>query len=113
VKELWKPIPKLPYREVSNKGRVRKIMALKKPLFYSYTKDSNGHLIIQIRSNGVPNNLRVSRLVGEAFCEDYNPELRPRFVDGDKTNCHADNLKWVTVSEITCPPYSKNPRPTS
>ena len=110
MKEQWRTIPGFKWHEVSSHGRVRKQRALYNPFLYKLVADRNGHQCIQLSHDGVPERFRVSRLVGQAFCPDFSPELRPVYLDGDKTNCRADNLKWVSVSEVTSVPYSRNPK---
>lgn len=41
----------------------------------------------------------VHKLVGEAFLPPGKPGEEIRHLDGDHTNCRADNLKWGTRSE--------------
>lgn len=50
---------------------------------------------------GYTTTLIVARLVGQAFCPDFRPHLRVGYRDGDRQNCRADNLKWLSQSEVT------------
>lgn len=43
----------------------------------------------------------VSRLVGRAFCPEFREHLRPVHINGDRSDCRASNLRWVTVREVT------------
>ena len=110
MKERWKQIPGFPGREVSNLGRVRRMDSLKRPIYYRTYQDAYGHVKLQIRYQNTPNSLRLARLVGAAFCPSFKPELRQVYKDGDKTNCAASNLKWVSQSKVTGSPYSRNPK---
>ena len=113
MKEQWKTIPGFRIHEVSNHGRVRKQRLFKSPFVYKTTKDVNGGISVNLTINRMPGVLRVARLVGQAFCKDFRPDLRPVHLDGNKSNCRADNLKWVSISEITAHPYSRNPKKPS
>jgi hypothetical protein len=99
----WKPIKTHLTYQVSRCGQIRnsrgKILAR--------TRVMNG-LSVAVSENAVRSNLRVARVVGEAFCEDFNQYKAPIFLDGDFRNCHASNLKWVPRSAVRGKPYSKN-----
>jgi hypothetical protein len=43
----------------------------------------------------------VSRLVGRAFCPEFREDLRPVHINGDRSDCRASNLRWVSISSIT------------
>lgn len=73
---------------------------------YRFTKDGL-RLIVQDQSTGAcrvklnHKNYRVSRLVAEAFCRRYRPEQNLVFhIDGDYQNNCAENLCWMTASEV-------------
>lgn len=40
----------------------------------------------------------VCRLVGQAFCPDYHPDLYPVYADGNTNNCSAENLTWKPLT---------------
>lgn len=42
----------------------------------------------------------VARLVGEMFCPEFRPHLKTRFKDGNHMNICADNLEWISDSEV-------------
>lgn len=112
--EIWKDIAGYEnLYQVSNLGRVKSL-----PRIVTYTRVSNGKkqkivshhkgriMALPINGEGyihVPitrgNNMRVHRLVAEAFIP--NPEGKPfiNHIDGDKTNNRASNLEWCTNSE--------------
>jgi hypothetical protein len=116
TEEFWKPIliggRKTNY-EVSSLGRIRcngsffEIQRTRRNFIKKTPADSNGHLTVQLSADGVPNNLRVARLVGQAFCREFRPWLRPLYLDGNKANCAASNLQWVPQSAVTGIPFSK------
>ena len=43
----------------------------------------------------------VSRLVGRAFCPEFREDLRPVHINGERSDCRASNLRWVSISSIT------------
>ena len=58
---------------------------------------SNGHSRIRIDHK----NIQIARLVAEAFCPNTEEDRNYIFhIDGDKFNNRADNLCWMTMSEI-------------
>lgn len=109
--EKWKPIKGFHNKFVSNHGRVRWLRPLDRTVYYRTYPTATGALSLQIKEDGIPHNLRLSRLVGEAFCSDFHPSLVTAYKDGDKSNCAASNLRWVRRAEITGHPFSRNPRP--
>lgn len=62
-------------------------------------RDGNGYLFVYLRKDGKSNMHKVHRLVALAFVP--NPENLPQVnhEDGNKENCAASNLKWVTGSD--------------
>ena len=109
MSEKWKKIEGFDYYEVSNLGNVRKLLPFGRTHQRTVSMD-RGHNVIQIKQDGICHSLRISRLVGAAFCKDFKQEFRPIFKDGNKANCQALNLKWVPVSQVTGIPYSRNPK---
>lgn len=60
-----------------------------------------GYHIVALSNNYGRKNVRVHRLVAEAFVD--NPYNKPcvNHIDGDKLNNHYTNLEWSTISENT------------
>ena len=42
----------------------------------------------------------VGKLVLEAFSPTLDTSLKVFYIDGDRTNCHIDNLVWLSASEV-------------
>jgi len=106
--EIWLPTRKQGY-EVSNMGRVRsmsRIVTTSNGFERHYKgrilvptqtgpgyKKDNGYLMVMLGA-GTPG--QIHRLVAEAFVPNPHnlPEVNHK--DGNKKNCRADNLEWVT-----------------
>lgn len=89
----WQPIPEFPGYSVSFEGRVR--------------NDDTGRILAILVNQSGTANVGLSRdkeqhkrslalLVAQAFLGDPNPDTfdTPINLDGDRTNCHVDNLMW-------------------
>ena len=105
--EIWKVMAENPRYEVSNFGNVRKsgywynydtgFKEYVEPVVLTAIPENNGYLFVNFESR----HLAVHLLVAHAFLEEPEIPSFVQFIDGDITNCHADNLKYVTVSEFT------------
>ena len=116
--EVWKEIDGYNQRyEVSNYGRVRsKDMVvngrlqnchkIKGRILKPYT-DKEGYKGVVLCINQKRKTFRLHRLVAAAFIP--NPDNKPcvDHIDGDRTNNHADNLRWVTCLENNNNPITK------
>ena len=95
--QIWKDIEGYKgHYQISNYGNVR---SLKKDAFLMKGGYLKGYKIINLWKNGTGKMFRVHRLVAAAFIP--NPENKPCIdhIDGNRTNNHADNLRWVTAKE--------------
>lgn len=99
--EVWKPIDWLQEFsgcfEVSNLGNVRTTGCDRRHPHLMTPSMLNGYLVVCFNRNGVKKNLRVHRLVAQAFIP--NPFNYPivNHKDECKTNNAVDNLEWCDV----------------
>lgn len=105
--ECLQPIPGLPGYALSpaynvyRNGRRMKMQ-----------KDRNGSPVFSAtHPGGHQGSVRLVRVVGRMFHPDFREELAPIFLDSNKWNLSADNVKWVSRAAVTRPPFSKTPRP--
>ena len=89
---------------ISSFGRVKSIINNK--ILTPCIVRANG-LVVGLMRNGKVEKRQVSRLVAAAFIP--NPDNKPCIdhIDGDRTNNHADNLRWVTYLENNNNPITK------
>ena len=91
--EEWRTIPAFPNYSVSNTGHVR-LDRLNRVL--NPSRNQHGHLKVNLVKNGNAYTRHVNHLVAKAFNKeptrrDFDSVVH---LDGDKTNCAADNLVW-------------------
>ena len=92
--EIWKDIYGYEGRYlVSNIGRIKSIRKGKETIIALHS-DSDGYLITHLSKDGKRKNVRVHRVVAEAFI--HNPCNLPQInhKDEDKTNNAVWNLEW-------------------
>lgn len=99
-KEIWKPI--IGYEglyEISNYGRV-KSFTRKNTIILKAACNSSGYpqVMFSVKDKG-NKTIAVHRLVAQAFCKGYSPDLHVNHIDGDKLNNHYSNLEWCTFTE--------------
>ena len=101
--ELWKPLKNFPGYEGSTEGRIRNIRTqhIQRPRV-----NDKGYLKVDIYINKRRRNVKVSRLIAEAF-HGSHPGMDVRYKDNDRSNVSADNLEWCTRSELIKDAYSK------
>lgn len=98
-------IPGFPYHWVEETGRVINTWG-KYPQDISTKIDSDGYLAVVIQYKGISRQLRVHRLVAEAYIPNPNNLPIVRHKDHDRTNPHFSNLEWGThqdnMDDIKC-----------
>jgi NUMOD4 motif/HNH endonuclease len=94
MKEEWRTIDTHPEYLVSSRGRVKRDDHILRP-----GRDTQGYLQVSLCRLGVPKQIRVHRLVAEAFIP--NPHNKPQVNHRNppKQNNCVDNLEWATNSE--------------
>ena len=94
--EIWSKIKDYPNYEVSSLGRV---MNIKTGRILKPKLSHKGYLRIGLYNNEGFRQLRVHRLVAEAFI--LNPENLETVdhIDGNKLNNNVDNLQWMSNAD--------------
>ena len=109
--EIWKPIPGYEGRyEVSDEGRVRaparrvrfvsktgnEALRLRAEKTIAAQVQNSGYLLVHLHQGNDRRAVTVHRLVAQAFIA--NPAGLPEVnhKDGNKLNCAAGNLEWVS-----------------
>lgn len=93
---VWKPV--VGYEglyEVSQNGDVRNVKTQKVLI----PRNSTSYSMVALYDNGKRKDLKIHRLVAQAFLP--NPKNKPQVnhKNGDKLNNHVQNLEWCTNSE--------------
>ena len=103
--ELWLPIAEWEDKyEVSNKGCVRNLQS---GVFLKPRKDKNGYLLLSLWGRGAKTDVKVHRVVANAFIPNPGKKPQVNHKDGNKTNNCVENLEWVTDSENKLHRYLK------
>ena len=92
--ELWTPIYEFHGYSVSDLGRVRND---RRDQVLKAFPTGGGNMHVGMVKEGVQRNRSLSLLVAQAYLKSPNPEwslATPICLDGDKSNCAADNLMW-------------------
>ena len=90
MEEVWKTIPSYPSYEASNLGKIRRNSRVLKG-----GKDKNGYITMVLSENSVRQNIKVHRLIAEAFLG-YSSGLQVDHINGDRSDNRVENLRWVT-----------------
>lgn len=90
---MWRRHPDFPNYLISNCGEV---INERKNKHISVSVGNRGEQRVVLFRNGVGKYFQLSRLVAELYLPDYDPLNFVRFKDGDRTNCHVDNLDNTT-----------------
>ena len=104
--EIWKDIPEYEGKyQVSNLGRVKSLQRWGGTRFYNreyilnnYVNKKNGYVYVYLTKNNKSKNIRLHRLVAQAFISNPNNYLYINHIDGNKENNCIDNLEWCDSS---------------
>jgi len=96
MKQKWKKIKGFDNYSISNDGMVRND---KRGVIKSRLIGTDGYCIAHLYKNGKKKNVRISRLVAEAFIPNAKCKPDVNHKDGNKMNNTVSNLEWVTKSE--------------
>lgn len=107
--ETWKDIVRWEdLYQVSNCGNVKskdRIVErnqqkyVRKGKLLKLSKNSLGYLVVGLTRNSKTLNVKVHRLVGEAFINKVKNKNFINHIDGNKTNNKVSNLEWCNASE--------------
>ena len=100
--ERWEIIPEFPHYSVSDRGRIRndETDRILKPAV-----TATGVLYVGFYRQGRQHKRYLPPIVAEAFVDKRytpDPDIKyntPMHINGDKTDCRAVNLEWVTRSQ--------------
>lgn len=93
MKEKWEYVADFPEFSVSTYGRV---MNDKTSHILSTRRNAQGILMVNLMRDGRLYTRSVALLVARACLKIKDPEIYNSVIhlDGDRTNCHIDNLMW-------------------
>lgn len=89
--ERWLPCREFPAYEVSNTGKIRNARTGR--ILKTYINEK-GYETVTLRKNNRQINIKVHRMIADAFCEQYYEGLDVTHKDRDRLNNRADNLEW-------------------
>lgn len=97
--ETWAVIPGFPHYEASTHGRIRSHHREEPQLLSPFV--SHGYLRVSVSApDGTRHKRAVHTLVALAHIDaEPAPGLEVAHLDGDRANCAASNLRWVTHTE--------------
>lgn len=107
--EVWKPVEGSDEKYlVSSLGRVKSLKSGKPRILKTFV-NNKGYERVALSVNGEVRYYLVSRLVAQAFCPNDDPlhKTTVDHIDGNKLNNHAENLRWLSLSENVQNYYKK------
>lgn len=116
MEEIWKDIENYEgLYQVSNLGRVRSLDRVVKSERTGYktvrgkiikpTIQNTGYYYVLLYKDGKALRKTLHRIIAKAFIP--NPENKPQIdhINGDKTDCRIENMRWVTPGENNSNPH--------
>ena len=108
--EIWKPIKDYEgIYEISNLGRVKSLIRLKKGAknitylikekILKQNFDKDGYCIINLYKNSKLKTFKIHRLVAECFIKNIDNKKQVNHINGIKHDNRLENLEWCTTSE--------------
>ena len=108
--EIWKDIKGYEgMYQVSNLGNIKslerykrnhsKLQKIEEKLLKLHINKTNGYVYVVLTKDTIEKNIRVHKLVAQAFIENSNNKPQINHIDGNKQNNRVDNLEWCTQSE--------------
>ena len=106
MNEIWKDIKGYEGKyQVSNLGRVKSLQRWSGTKYYDREKilsscinKHNGYAYVYLMKNNKAKNVRVHRLVAEAFIDNPNNFPEVNHIDCNRANNNVNNLEWCTRS---------------
>ena len=97
MEEVWKDV--VGYEVVYKVSNFGNVYSVKRDKRLKPRNHRDGYLQVRLYINGKGKDLKVHRLVAQAFIP--NPDNKPQVnhLDEDKTNNNVNNLDWVTNKE--------------
>lgn len=99
--EIWHEIDEFPHYHVSNYGRIKHV---NRDEARKITVNERGFPVVLLSSKTSPSRYlrQVNMLVAKAFLPppQFKDETAIWHIDGDLTNCRAENLRWEMRSRV-------------
>lgn len=100
--EEWRPVEGYSGYLVSSCGRIKSLKHANARILKTFI-NNKGYERVCLCRFGQPRYWLVSRIVAQAFCPNDDPKNNDTVdhIDGDKTNNHASNLRFLSQGDNT------------